>query len=163
MSDEQLGRLVELGKSADSVELKLTVPEAAHRSTAEALGMDPLDAQIRQVYFFDTRDLLLLGSGVVARARRVQGRADDSVVKLRPVNPADLPGELRASKSMVVEIDATPEGYVCSATLKAKLGVYASAVAHPASSRSASCSQRSSGPSSPPMLPRGWIWTTSRS
>ena len=49
------------------------------------------------------------------RARRVQGREDDSVIKLRPVVPDELPEELRRSPSMVVELDAMPGGYVCSA------------------------------------------------
>jgi len=50
LTDEQLGKVLELVKGADSVELKLTVPESSQRSTAAALGMDPLDAQIRQVF-----------------------------------------------------------------------------------------------------------------
>jgi hypothetical protein len=36
----------------------------------------------------------------------VQGKGDDSVVKRRPVIPADLPEELRRSPSFVVEVDA---------------------------------------------------------
>jgi hypothetical protein len=40
--DEQLVELLELVDDADSVELKLTVPEADQRSAVEALGMDPL-------------------------------------------------------------------------------------------------------------------------
>ena len=56
---DDLVRLLELMKDADSVELKLTVPEEAHRSAIAALGMDPLQAQIRQVFFFDTPDLAL--------------------------------------------------------------------------------------------------------
>jgi hypothetical protein len=55
LSDEELGRLLSLLKGADSVELKLTVPEGHHRSAAVALGMDPLQAQLRQVFFFDIR------------------------------------------------------------------------------------------------------------
>jgi hypothetical protein len=122
LSDEQLIEVLELVKGADSVELKLTVPESDHRSTIAALGMDPLDAQIRQVYFFDTPELALNKAGVVARARRIQGKASDSVVKLRPVVPAELPDDLRASSSLGVEVDAMPGGFVCSATLKDKLG-----------------------------------------
>jgi hypothetical protein len=122
LSDEQLIEVLELVKGADSVELKLTVPESEHRGTIAALGMDPLDAQIRQVYFFDTPDLALNKAGVVARARRIQGKASDSVVKLRPVVPAELPEELRASPNLVVEVDAMPGGFVCSATLKDNLG-----------------------------------------
>ena len=34
-------------------------PTADQRATIQALGLDPLDAQIRQVYFFDTPDLAL--------------------------------------------------------------------------------------------------------
>src|SRR5262249_42195361 len=59
LSDEQLTELIGLIKGADSVELKLTVPESVHRSTISALGLDPLQAQIRQVFFFDTPDLTL--------------------------------------------------------------------------------------------------------
>ena len=121
LSDEQLAEILELAKDADSVELKLTVPDSAHRSTAQALGIDPLDAQIRQVFFFDTPDLALNRHGLVVRGRRIQGRGDDSVIKLRPVRPADLPDDMRRSGSMVVEIDAMPGGYVCSASMRGKL------------------------------------------
>ena len=79
-------------KDADSVELKLSVPEADQRATVAALELDPLDAQIRQVYFFDTPNLALNKSGLVVRARRVQGKGDDSVVKLRPVVPDGTTG-----------------------------------------------------------------------
>jgi hypothetical protein len=118
LSDADLERLLSLIKGADSVELKLTVPDSEQRATVAALGMDPLEAQIRQVYFFDTPDLALNRHGVVVRARRVQQRGDDSVVKLRPVVPDELPTGLRASKNLVVEVDAMPGGYVCSASLK---------------------------------------------
>src|SRR6187200_3033810 len=108
-------------KGADSVELKLTVPESDQRSAVEALDMDPLEAEIRQVYFFDTPKLALFQQGVVARARRVQKKGDDSVVKLRPIIPAELPQDLRDSPNMVVEVDAMPGGFVCSASLKRTL------------------------------------------
>ena len=121
LTDEQLTELLELVKGADSVELKLTVPESSQRSTVAALQMDPLDAQIRQVFFFDTPELALYEAGVVVRARRVQGKASDSVVKLRPVVPDVLSKELRKSRSVAVEVDAMPGGFVCSATLKGKL------------------------------------------
>ena len=117
-SGEELGRLLALMKDSDSVELKVTVPEAAHRSTAVALGLDPLEAQIRTVTFFDTPNLALDRHGLVVRARRVQGKGGDSVVKLRPVVPSDLPAALRQSPAFRVEVDALPGGYVCSATLK---------------------------------------------
>ena len=122
LSDEELGELLDLVKGADSVELKLTLPEADQVSTIRALRLDPLEAQIRQVFFFDTPDLALNKLGVVPRARRIQGKAHDSVVKLRPIVPDELPADLRKSAGMVVEVDAMPGGYVCSASLKGKVG-----------------------------------------
>jgi hypothetical protein len=121
LSDEQFQQFAALVKDSDSVELKLTVPESAQRSTISSLGMDPLDAQIRQVFFFDTPDLTLDSNGVVVRARRVQNKGDDSVVKLRPVVPNELPGALRKSPSFGVEVDAMPGGFVCSGTMKRPL------------------------------------------
>jgi hypothetical protein len=117
-SNEEVVRLLDLLKGADSVELKLTVPEPHQRSTVAALGLDPLEAQIRQVFFFDTPELDLDAHGVVVRARRIQEKGGDSIVKLRPVTPADLPEDLRRSGAFRVEVDALPGGFVCSGTLK---------------------------------------------
>jgi hypothetical protein len=118
LSDSQIAELLETLKGADSVELKLTVPEPHQRTATTALELDPLEAQIRQVFFFDTPDLALDAHGVVARARRIQGKGGDSIVKLRPVTPSELPADLRLSKAFRVEVDALPGGFVCSATLK---------------------------------------------
>ena len=113
--------MLALARKSDSVELKLTVPAADHRAAISALGLDPLEAQIRQVFFFDTPDLDLNAVGVVARARRIQGRAGDIVVKLRPVDPdRSCRTSCASSPSVGVEVDAMPGGYVCSATLKSK-------------------------------------------
>jgi hypothetical protein len=121
LSDEQLVELLPLIQESDSVELKLTVPDVQHRSTGEALGLDPLQGQIRQVVFFDTPKLALEKKGVVVRARRIQGKGDDSVVKLRPVVPHELAEELRSSRDFRIEVDALPGGFVCSGTLKRAL------------------------------------------
>ena len=122
LTDEQLVEVLALMHEADSVELKLTVPAHDQRSAVTALGIDPLDAQIRQVFFFDTPDLALNSAGVVVRARRIQRKGDDSVVKLRPVVPHELPEELRASASFGVEVDAMPGGFVCSGSMKGAVG-----------------------------------------
>jgi hypothetical protein len=119
LSTEQLVEVLSLMQGADSVELKLSVPDRHQRSTADALDMDPLDAQIRQVVFFDTPDLQLYQHGVVVRARRVQRKSSDSVVKLRPVVPGQLPAKFRGSQALTVEVDAMPGGFVCSASMKA--------------------------------------------
>jgi len=121
LSDQQVAELLALTKGADSVELKLTVPVSDRASGAAALGVDPLDGQIRQVYFFDTPDLALNANGLVVRARRVQGKGDDTVVKLRPVVPDELSDDLRDSPSFGVEVDAMPGGFVCSGSIKRAL------------------------------------------
>lgn len=115
--------LFALIKGADSVELKLTVPEDDHRSAIRALGMDPINAHIRQVYFYDTPELTLNGVGLVVRSRRVQGKGGDTVIKVRPVQPDELSRELRKNPSVVVEVDAMPGGYVCSASFKGRCGI----------------------------------------
>ena len=123
LSDQELAELLETIGAADSVELKVTIPVSERTRTGEALGVDPLDGQVRQVYFFDTPDLALNARGLVVRARRVQGRGDDSVVKLRPVVPEELPEEVRLSSHFGVEVDAMPGGtYVCSGSMKNAMG-----------------------------------------
>jgi hypothetical protein len=118
LSNEDLQTVLGLIRDADSVELKLTIHESARADAARALGVDPLDSQIRQVFFFDTPELALNAAGVVVRARRRQNEQGDTVVKLRPVVPNELAAELRASKSFTVEVDAMPGGFVCSASFK---------------------------------------------
>ena len=118
LSDQDLLELMDLIKGADSVELKLTIHESARADGARALGVDPLDSQIRQVFFFDTPDLALNEAGVVVRARRRQNEEGDTVIKLRPVVPNDLPEDLRAMETFNVEVDAMPGGFVCSASFK---------------------------------------------
>jgi hypothetical protein len=121
LSSEQLTQLLQLLKGTDSVELKLTVPDADRRSAVAALDMDPLDAQIRQVVFFDTPDLVLNQHGVAVRARRIQRKPGDSVVKLRPAVPDQFAASLRKSPNFGVEVDAMPGGFVCSGSMKAEL------------------------------------------
>ena len=116
----ELEEFLRLVGDADSVELKLTVPDEDRNSTAAALGVDPLAARVRQVFFFDTPDLALDRAGVVVRARRTQGAPDDTVVKLRPVVPAELPREHRDHRDFVVEVDAMPGSYVCSGSFKGR-------------------------------------------
>ena len=115
---DQFAEMLELVKDSKSVELKLTIPAESHRATIQSLGIDPIDGEIRLVTFFDTPDLDLNKAGVVVRCRRIQGKGADSVVKLRPVVPNDMPAELRALDSFGIEVDAMPTGFVCSASYK---------------------------------------------
>jgi hypothetical protein len=118
LTDAQFIEMMNLVKGSKTVELKLTVPDNARYATLQALEMDPLEAQIRQVVFFDTPDLDLNKAGVVVRARRVQVKGGDTVIKLRPVVPEHVPEEIRSLPDVGVEVDAMPGGYVCSASFK---------------------------------------------
>ena len=120
LAQKQVKEVVGLMKHSDGVELKLTVADSDIHSTVDALGLDPLEAEIRQVVFFDTPTLALSKAGVVVRARRMQGGGGDTVIKLRPVNPEALPPDVRAMSSVKIEVDALPRGFVCSASIKGK-------------------------------------------
>ena len=120
LSDTQLLELMRLVKGADSVELKLTVPTESHRATIDGLGLDPVEAQPRQVYFFDTPALTLDKAGLVVRARRIAGGKADTVIKVRPVDPAALSPGLRQNASFTVEVDVLPGGFVASGSFKGR-------------------------------------------
>jgi uncharacterized protein DUF5661 len=123
LSDQEFSDLLAVIGDADSVEMKLTLQLSDRSRAGRALGVDPLEGKIRQVYFFDTPDLALNKKGLVVRARRVQQRGDDSVVKLRPVVPSELPAKVRRSANFGVEVDAMPGGaYVCSGSMKHMMG-----------------------------------------
>ena len=119
-TDEERVRLLGLVDQVDSIELKTSVADADRRSAVAALDLDPLAADLVQVWFFDTPDLDLNAAGVIVRARRSR-RRDDTTVKLRPVVPDELPEGLRDRSGFGVEIDAMPTGFVCSGRLKRKL------------------------------------------
>ena len=72
------------------------------------------------MFFFDTPGLDLFNAGVVVRARRIQGGGGDTVVKLRPVVPDQLPEALRNDAAFKTEVDVVPGGFVCSGSFKGK-------------------------------------------
>jgi hypothetical protein len=100
------------------VELKVAVAS----DDLGKLGADLRSGLTRKVYFLDTVDLALQQHGLIVRIRSTKGRAGDAVVKLRPVLPKALPGWLRRDDGFAVEIDALPDNYACSGTLKRQLG-----------------------------------------
>jgi hypothetical protein len=118
LTDTQITQVMGVLADLDSVELKLTVPANARQAVINGLPIDPVEAEPRQVFFFDTPKLALNEAGIVVRARRIRGGAADTVVKLRPVVPSQLPESLRRSGACKVELDVIPGGYVCSASLK---------------------------------------------
>jgi len=115
---QEVLKIVNALKGWGSIEIKVVVPVHTHRATIEDIGLDPVEAQPRQAYFFDTPDFALNKAGVVVRARRIQGGRGDTVVKLRPVDPSTVKVDLRRSESYKVELDAMPGGFVCSGSLK---------------------------------------------
>jgi hypothetical protein len=120
LTDNQIADVMKLLKGADTVEMKVSIPTDAHRATIQGLPLDPVEAQPRQIWFFDTPDLTLNKAGIVVRARRIQGGRGDTVIKLRPVVPSELPEDLRTSGSLNVEVDVLPGGFVCSASFKGR-------------------------------------------
>ena len=120
LSRAQISEVMTILKDVGSVELKLVAPMHTHRATIAKLGLDPIEAEVRQVYFFDTPNLDLNKAGVVVRARRIAGGAGDTVVKLRPVDPAAIDKELRRSESFKTEVDVVPGGFVCSGSFKGR-------------------------------------------
>ena len=120
LSRAQISEVMTILKDVGSVELKLVAPMHTHRATIAKLGLDPIEAEVRQVYFFDTPNLDLNKAGVVVRARRIQGGTGDTVVKLRPVDPAAIDKELRRSESFKTEVDVVPGGFVCSGSFKGR-------------------------------------------
>ena len=116
---QDLKKLLHLVRNAKSIEIKVSVPMAAHQRTVLGMGIDPVEAQPRHVYFFDTADHALNRAGIIVRARRIQGGTADTVVKVRPVDPAGIDAELKRSDAFKVEVDAMPDGkFVCSASYK---------------------------------------------
>ena len=118
LDDAQLSELLQEMARSDTVELKLTVPDSGFRSAVDSLDLDPLNAQMRQVIFFDTPDLALYSKGVVVRSRRRQGGRGDTVVKLRPLPKGVGLSKDRRPKNLSVEVDAMPGGFICSGSMK---------------------------------------------
>ena len=121
LNDARIAEARSLFKDADTVELKMTVADGDRYSATTALGLDVLDAELRQVVFFDTPDLTLDTAGIIVRARRTR-KGGDVAIKLRPLAPATVSSKLRHSSSFKIEVDVTPGGIVCSGSLKADTG-----------------------------------------
>ena len=146
IADSELPRLLELIKGADSVELKLSVPDA-HAPLRDR------GARTRPARRPDTPGGLLRHAGPPAQPRRRRGPGppgpearrtrSSSCVRSCPTSC----GEQRRSPGFGVEVDAMPGGFVCSASLKATLG--RRPVKRSPGSGPRSCSPRSSGPSTP--------------
>ena len=115
LDTEKAAEVIDLLKGSTSVELKVMLAYD-NRSILRKLGFDPVEAEPRQTYFFDTPKYTLNKAGLFVRARRSPHGRGDTTVKLRPVVPAELDRKLLRNADFKVEIDVMHGGYVCSAS-----------------------------------------------
>ncbi|MDA0181699.1 hypothetical protein OJ997_15440 [Solirubrobacter phytolaccae] len=106
--------LRDLSKDIDGVEFKYTLETADEAKVPEFFGGVLGRPKRRKVYFYDTRKLKLFNAGLVLRARVTQGEDDDSTVKVRPAS-LDRHAPWREGKGVVVELDVSGKGPMCSA------------------------------------------------
>src|SRR5262245_21755594 len=105
------------GASLDAVEIKVTVRPDQELKALRALELNEDSAEVRVVYFYDTRRLDLYNAGVALRARLVKGDDDDSTVKFRPVEEGKIDKKWRETKGFKLEADSVGTKVVCSASL----------------------------------------------
>ncbi|MEY9932698.1 hypothetical protein ABH926_007349 [Catenulispora sp. GP43] len=118
MPGADLDRMFTLVREVGQVELKFTVADASFEAVRELLGLGA--ERVRNVYYLDTPDLTLRRHGVLVRVRGGE-RPNDSVVKLRPINPDRVPAAMRRCDDFTVEVDVTPDSFICSGALKQRL------------------------------------------
>lgn len=113
----ETGGFDDLDPAIQKLEFKVTVLPAEEPSVQEELRRAAVDPVRRKVYFYDTPELVLLGSDLALRARVTDGDDDDSTVKLRPLPPFGVPADWRASEKVRVELDVVGSRRVPSAKL----------------------------------------------
>lgn len=113
---ETRGQVAKTMAGAEGVEIKATIPEKQVDLALQAYGLS-LDENERYIYFFDTPDLELFATGVIARARRIVGAQHDSTIKFRPVDPDAVPALWRKYSGFKIEADCSEKGVVKSASL----------------------------------------------
>ena len=119
MADEQTRAQLEIDPRFGTVEMKITARARDEDEVLEALERAHIKPEAREVYFFDTRELTLFEAGIVLRARLVHDGADDSTVKLRPVDPKTIGERWKDDEKLEFEVDAVGDNYVSSAKLSA--------------------------------------------
>ncbi len=117
MAEGNFERSIEIDPSIGAIEIKITARAKDEDVVRAALDAADVEAEQREIYFFDTPKLDLFEAGVVLRARLVRGGADDSTVKLRPVVPEQLSSAWKKTDGFEVELDAVGADAICSAKL----------------------------------------------
>ncbi len=98
------------------------------RSAVAAVGLDLLDARLRQVVLFDTPDLALTRRGITLWVTRTRRRPASAGITFHPwgtgllVAPDQPVTDVRKDiHDFALEIDAVPGGYTCAATRRRTL------------------------------------------
>lgn len=127
-SSERLARLIRFWPVEQAVRFTVSTPDTDRHSAVAAVGLDLLDARLRQVVFVDTPDLTLTRQGIALWVRRTQRRPASAGITFRPWDRGLLitPGQCFANvakdlRGFDVEIDAVPGGYACATTRKTTL------------------------------------------
>ena len=116
IGEETRGRVAREMAGAEAVEIKATIPESQIDLAMELYKLSP-DENERYIYFFDTPELELFETGIIARARRIVGCEHDSTIKFRPVVPESVPALWRKYSGFKLEADASDKGVIKSASL----------------------------------------------
>jgi hypothetical protein len=119
MADDETRAHLEIDPVVRSVEMKITARAKDEDEVLELLEHEGVEPERREVYFFDTPELALFEGGIVLRARLIHDGADDSTVKLRPVDPSSLSEYWKDHPDLEFEVDAVGDRYVSSASLGA--------------------------------------------
>lgn len=115
VSSERLAALIRQWRGGSRARFTLSTADADHRSAVVGLGLDLLDARLRQVHFFDTGDVSLARRRICVWLARTQRAAATAGVTLCPPVSEDLPDQARGFR---IEIDAVPGGYQWAAAMR---------------------------------------------
>jgi hypothetical protein len=110
------GQAARATAGTSAIEVKVTVAERQEEAAMRKLGLDREHGEARRVFFYDTPSLDLLKKGVALRARELPGDRCDSTVKIRPVEPEDVPAKWHKKHGFKVEADAVGPKTIRSAS-----------------------------------------------
>jgi hypothetical protein len=115
--ETDLKRELQIDPAIGAIEIKITARAADENAVRAALDAADIEPQARQIWFYDTPELDLFEAGLVLRARRISGGADDSTVKLRPVEPETIAAHWKKTPGFEIELDLVGADAICSAKL----------------------------------------------
>jgi len=99
------------------VEIKMTVRGDQEIKAVRLFHLDGDRAEKRSIYFYDAKKLTLFDNGLILRARQLKDGADDSTVKMRPVDPAKVAHEWTTEDGFKLEADVIGPKIVRTASL----------------------------------------------